>query len=619
MLAVAVFALIAAAILTMAWGSFSVDQRRERLVQARALAQEGLEAARSIRNYRFNDLLAGDHGMSTSTGFWAFDGSAENIGPFTRSISVGPVYRNGRHGDVVSSGSPGAISDPWSRRATSTVSWLGEFGFERSVTLATMFTRWSIKRMGQDLAADFTAGRRNSVQVTTTDDGEVQLSDIGQWTLASGLRSLDIGGNENAVDCAVDTVHGVLYVSTLARGSGRPELYAYDVADVTPTTTPLYTLVTAETGEDPNALSMHAGYAYLATSLNSQELMVVRLSDGALLPSWNTPSTGANARDVFATGTVAYLVTDAAGSGEPEFFAVDITNPASLPSSPLGSAEIGENVTAVTVSANGAYAYLATEDNSGELVSVRISDYQVVQRINVGGNGNASDVVVRGNRLYVAKRNDSGGEFYVFDASSPGAIPATPLATVELGRSALHLDVHGDYAFVSTDDGSAELVVITLAPPGVAANVNLPGNATADSVCAYGAYAYVVSRANSTEVMVVAGGGTANRYAPQGTFTSASFDSGSAATIWDSVDWTAAGTGMITFMLRTADTHASLQTAQWVGVDGTSANRYTTPGQLVTPDPGAGGSRWIQLRAFLETTNTAVTPILEDIVLYYDQ
>lgn len=614
----AIFGLVSAAILTLALGSFSIDQRRGRLWQAQELAQAGLEAARSIRNFRFTDLLVGSHGLSASGGYWAWSGSTETIGDYTREISIGPVYRDGRHGDIVSAGAPTAILDPWSRRVTSTVSWLGELGLSQSVELASVFTRWGIRRYQQDSVADFTAARRNSTQVTAVGDGEVRLSAFGDWASASVLRSIDIAGNENPVDCAVDAAADLLYISTDARGGGQPEFFAYDVSDVTPTTTPLFTVKNAETGEDSKALAVNAGFAYLATAHNSQELMVVRIADGALLASWNTPSTGANANDVYATGTTAYLVTQAAGGGQPEFFVVDITVPASIPATPLGVAEIGENINAVTVAPDRSHAYLATDANSEELMVVRLSDYQVVQRIDVGGNANATDVAVVGNRLYLVKRSDSSAELYVFDATAPGAIVSSPLSSVELNRNALHLDVHGGIAFVTTDDGSAELVAVDLSSL-VTTAVNLPGTATADSVCGFGAYAYVVSRANSTEVMVVQGGLSATGFAPEGSLTSFGFDSGSATTVWDSLEWSRSGTGTLQLLLRTASTAGNLPAAGWAGPDGSAATRYTVPGEAIMLAPASSGSRWLQLKAFLSATTTAVTPVLEDVTLYYDQ
>ncbi|MDO8560378.1 MAG: hypothetical protein Q7S23_05130 [bacterium] len=614
LLAFGIFTVVASAVLTVALGATTDEQRQGRMLQARAFAVEGLEAARSIRDYRFLDLAVGDHGLTAGGGAWAFSGTQETVGSYTRKVQVGPVYRlSGGTGALTGPTDATAAMDPSSRYVTSTVSWL-TLGGPQSLTITTLLTQWSLKRWLQDVTADFTAGRRNSLQVTTTDDGELALAPEGNWAAAVALHTVDIGGNEDASDCVVDPVADVLYVATDLRGSGRPELYGYDLADVSATTTTLYSVANVEIGEDVNGLAVHAAHAYFATSQNGQEMMVARLSDGSLLSSWNTPGTNANANDVAASGTAAFLVTDADG-GDPEFFAIDITTPASLPGTPLGTAEIGFNSNAVALSADGRFAYVATDGNSEEVVVVRLADYAVVQQLNVGGNGNASDVLVVGNRLYVAKRQDSGAEFYAYDATVPGAIPTSPLSTVELDINALHVAVEGRYAFVATDASSRELVAINL-DTLAQGNVNLAGSSTVNSVCAYGAFAYAVSRANGAEVTAVHGGATAT-FAPRGTFTSPSFDTGTSTTVYGTLQWIRQGTGTVQFLLRTADTAANLAAARWAGVDGTVNAPYTVPGQAVALDPGASGARWIQLRAYLQSTDPAVTPVLEDVSVWY--
>lgn len=616
LLALGIFSVVAAAVLTLILGAATDEERQGRLLQARALALEGLEAARSIRDSSFLDLALGDHGVTAAGGSWAFSGSQETVGDFTRTVQVGAVYRTAAGaGDLTGPGDAGAAVDPLSRSVTSTVSWLAFTG-RQAVSVTTLLTQWTDRRWLLDTVADFASGQRNSLQVTATDDGELKLTSEGNWAQAAAVHTIDIGGNENSSDCAVDPVADLLYVVTDARGSGRPELYGYNLADVSATTTGLYATVTAEVGHDANSMAIRDGHAYLTTSGDSQELMVVRLSDGLLLPSWNTPGVNENANDVAASGTVAYLVTDAAGGGDAEFFAVDITNPAALPSTPLGTAEIGHDTNAVALSVDGRYAFVATDGNSDEVVVVRLTDFAVVQRLNVGGNGNASDAAVAGSRLYVVKRQDSGAEFYVYDATVPDAIPATPLFTAELDINARHVAVEGRYAFVATDASGRELVAINLDTMATA-NINLAGSSSVDSVCAYGAFAYAISRANAAEVVALRGGATTT-FASRGTFTSSAFDTGTSTTRFGSLQWARQGTGAVQFLLRTADTAATLAAARWVGVNGNAQAPYTVSSQAITLDPGASGSRWIQLRAYVQTADPVLTPIVEDVTVLYD-
>jgi len=59
--------------------------------RAIALAEEGLEAARSIGSDSFTSLSAGTHGIDIIGNSWAFSGSSDITGIFTREITVTSV------------------------------------------------------------------------------------------------------------------------------------------------------------------------------------------------------------------------------------------------------------------------------------------------------------------------------------------------------------------------------------------------------------------------------------------------------------------------------------------------------------------------------------------------
>ncbi len=620
LVALGIFSILAATVLTLALGAFSADLRGEHATRAEALAQEGLEAARSIGRANFSELQTGPHGLSRAGGSWALSGVAETVGSYTRTIAIGAVYRdNGGQGIEVPAGSVGAVVDPLSRRVTSTASWLSVTGATARVNLVTLLTNWSgtALRWLHDTISDFTAGQRSSTQLTATGNGEVRLASLGDWTNPRTLLSLDVAGSEDATACAVDAVNQVLYVTTNQRDDGQTEFFAYDLANVSGGAGSLPLLGSTEIGHGLNAVAVHAGHAYLATNQDAEELSVVRLSDFLRRATWDTPLSGADARDVFATGTVAYLVTKNSGT-LPEFFAINIADPGAIPASPLGTAEIGADVNAVAVSADGTHAFLATGDNAGELTVVRLADYAVVRRVDLAGSDDATDVAVAGTTVYVVRdKSSAAAEFVALDAANPASMSAAPLGSTELGKDATGVAILGHQAFVAVKGGSAGLMAIDLNTFNLQGSFDAPGGADTGSVCASGAHAYVVSKANSNEVVVVQGASGGSDYAANGAFTSAQFDSGSARTVWTSLGWTSSGTGTIQLRLRTADTAAHLATARWAGPDGASATAYATPGQSITLDPGATGSRWIQFRAYLTTSDQSATPVLEDVSLYY--
>jgi hypothetical protein len=106
-------------------------------------------------------------------------------------------------------------------------------------------------------------------------------------------------------------------------------------------------------------------------------------------------------------------------------------------------------------------------------------------------------------------------------------------------------------------------------------------------------------------------------YFPAGSLESKSFDSGGNIT-WQLIDWNATippGTE-IRFQLRSAATEGDLASKNFTGHDGTPMTNYTIP---MTPIwTGHGNDPWIQFKAYLITTKESATPILHDVIIYYN-
>lgn len=95
----------------------------EERVRALALAEEGLEATRSIRDDDYKNLKAGTHGLALSGGEWVLFGSSDTTGPFSRSITI--TLLSGNRADI-----------------TSNISWQFSPGRSEIVTLVTRLTKW---------------------------------------------------------------------------------------------------------------------------------------------------------------------------------------------------------------------------------------------------------------------------------------------------------------------------------------------------------------------------------------------------------------------------------------------------------------------------------------------
>lgn len=119
----AVFALLVTALL----GAYLYGEESTMTAGSRAravfLAEEGLEATRSIRDNSYSSLAAGTYGLAINSGVWEFSGSSDINGIFTRNIVVSSV-------------------DADRQLVTSNISWQQNQARSGNVSLATRLTNW---------------------------------------------------------------------------------------------------------------------------------------------------------------------------------------------------------------------------------------------------------------------------------------------------------------------------------------------------------------------------------------------------------------------------------------------------------------------------------------------
>lgn len=123
MLSIAVFTLI----ITGLAGVYLYGEESTMLAGNRAkatmLAEEGLEAARNIRDPQFSNLIDGTFGLSTTTNQYNLTGSSDTDGFFTRTVNVSTV-------------------DTKRKDLSATVTWQQNSQRTGSVTLVSRLTNW---------------------------------------------------------------------------------------------------------------------------------------------------------------------------------------------------------------------------------------------------------------------------------------------------------------------------------------------------------------------------------------------------------------------------------------------------------------------------------------------
>jgi Tfp pilus assembly protein PilV len=108
-------------------------------MRASLLAEEGLEAARNMRDENFSNLVDGTHGLIISGNQWQFSGTQDITDYFTRQIVISTVDSN-------------------TKNIVSTVSWQQNGQRPGTVSVSTRLTNWKyITQQAYNLTLDFSA------------------------------------------------------------------------------------------------------------------------------------------------------------------------------------------------------------------------------------------------------------------------------------------------------------------------------------------------------------------------------------------------------------------------------------------------------------------------------
>jgi len=124
-IAIGIFVVVVSGLIFFVLDSYISGRLASEMTKANFLAEEGLEAARSIRDNSWADLTFGDHGLIISEGKWQFSGQSETIdGKFARVIAIKEI-------------------DSDRKKIISKVSWQFTEARPKEVKLITYLTNWA--------------------------------------------------------------------------------------------------------------------------------------------------------------------------------------------------------------------------------------------------------------------------------------------------------------------------------------------------------------------------------------------------------------------------------------------------------------------------------------------
>ncbi len=220
--AVAIFGLISSAMVSMVIGGLGTVSRGGRYTEAEALAQEAIEAVRSIRDGAWNEIVYNQSAIATSSDEWIFsgEGTTEQIGIYTRTISFSDVCRNSLD-DIVDC--PGDYVDVHSKKVTVVVEWEVRSGVINTIKRVSYLTDWDSNDWVQ---TDWSGGNGQSIWSDNTmydsDDGNIDMGTLGEIKLKNQGRSCS--GYTWEFDNASDYVYNSGEIEVIESGGGKAQL-----------------------------------------------------------------------------------------------------------------------------------------------------------------------------------------------------------------------------------------------------------------------------------------------------------------------------------------------------------------------------------------------------------
>ena len=436
-LSASIFALVVMAFV----GVFLYGQEATVLAGQRAsaslLAEEGLEALRNIRDAGFTNLVDGTHGLAISGSQWQLAGSADINGVFTRQVAISSIDSRRKQVTATITWQQNLQRSGLVSAVTRFTNWMalgiGNWAFPslassfnltpansgiagaNSVSIAFANNLVYLGRANSagrefyifdvsDPASPQLLGQRdlngtpndivvagNYAYIASTDDLQelqiVDISDPATVGLAGKLTSVNLtaanSGNA-AADARALSLSGNYLL--MVRGGGD-EFLVFDLTNPSAPGNPVGRTPTL-TGT-PADVTASGGYAYVASSDNAAELQIVDITDKTA-PSrvqvFNLTSGSANTDALSAGFAGNHVFVGRASSGAPEFYAINVANPMS----PLLSdtQEIGNDVMAISMDQNTAYAFLATADTGNDF---KIVDASVPTNISLLGQLNLAN------------------------------------------------------------------------------------------------------------------------------------------------------------------------------------------------------------------------------------
>lgn len=443
LLAVTVFGMLVTALVGAIIYARSSTATAGNRARAAAIAEEGLEAVRTIRDANFATLADGTYGLAQSANQWVLSGSQDITDVYTRQIVIASAGTN-------------------RKTVTSRVIW------PQGATSAQL-----------DVTSLFTN----------------RFAAIKSWVNTTLAGSYNAASTNNAIKVAISGNYAFV-----VRADGAPDFMVINITNpASPTLVGSLSLAGV-----PTNVFVSGNYAYVTNTSDTTELQIINITNPAapsLTGSFNATN-AADANDVWVSGNYAYVVRST-NAGTAEFTIVNVTNPAA----PSSAGVYGNAITMREIWVNGNYAFIATDSDTQELLVLNITNPaspSLAGSLNLAGTSNALTIDGFGTTALIGQ-GAVVHAVNATTPTSPavlGSVTSTGSGVV----NSIDTNNTNTFAFIGTAATAAEFQVINIANTAsmsIADTVDLTGTASAISGVGYSPTYEVVVGASASDTQEV--------------------------------------------------------------------------------------------------------------------
>lgn len=527
------------------------------------------------------------------------------------------------NGDIVE---VGGAQDFHTRKVDINISWNDVLEKNHEISSSIYLNDWESTYILRTTYSEFLLGTHSDTVVVNNDGGEIRLRSVlfPDWCNPTlSLSEYDIPGS--AYVRSVFAQPGHAYLGTTGSSTGEP-FTKLNVEGVDP---PILTVEGTYSGHTVSDIFVDGDYAFLATSTDSRELIILDISSYPYVEIGYYDAPGStNANSIFVDGQVGYL---AQGRYVRSFDLSTYTGSRTG----IGSTTVGGFFATVSeVYVYEGYLYSVLNWDWYELAILNVSNpasMPIISQTSVN-NQQVYDMYVSDDatRVYFGTNSSSSeNEFFILDTTQKtGTRPI--IASLDMGGTTVR-----GIAVVENGD-----VVILVGTGGMEYKVYDATNESSPTFCggmevnsgiydidSYydeqgNAFSYIVTADVDDEFKIIrggpgGGGETGYGYVSSGSYYSPILDTESITSVYYilSIGMDVPAGSVARTQLRVSN-NADMSGSSWFGSDGSSLT-YFEGQEMYTLPQGISG-RYVQYRVLFES-NTLVTSLFRDITIYYEK